>query len=251
MRVSGRCQRCGIQFAGDQLVTIVRKGLDRSWVGSTPKWVAVCADCASPAEAAAAEYQLDCRGCGQPMATPHPHYSFEREDRPWRGSMRYKVCSERCAQRWRRRRQRADRPASHCQTCGTAFVAARGDTRFCSNACRQSAYRRRVATGEKIEPLEHADELVIHLDEVAGVLHYRNTPIIALTGLYRSWEGFGNRPRLSLATRRGPSSIRSIRLSRRASSQRQSRLRMPRMQALVNRRWLGVLLAEMPAGPPC
>jgi predicted nucleic acid-binding Zn ribbon protein len=31
-----------------------------------------------------------------------------------------------------------------CAVCGTEFRPWRGDARYCSNACRQKAYRRRV-----------------------------------------------------------------------------------------------------------
>lgn len=33
-----------------------------------------------------------------------------------------------------------------CESCGTVFQAVRKDARFCSNACRQAAYRRRRVT---------------------------------------------------------------------------------------------------------
>jgi len=31
----------------------------------------------------------------------------------------------------------------HCEVCGVAFTAKRSTARYCSNACRQEAYRRR------------------------------------------------------------------------------------------------------------
>ena len=107
--------------------------------------------------------------------------------------LHYKVCSDRCAQRWRRRRQAARQPLATCETCKTEFQPTRQDARFCSNACRQWAYRLRVATGTQIERREPVDEHVIHLDEIGGVLHYRDNPIIAITALYRGWPGWGNR----------------------------------------------------------
>jgi hypothetical protein len=39
-----------------------------------------------------------------------------------------------------RRQARADRP---CQGCGRLFTGSRSDSRYCSNACRQRAYRQR------------------------------------------------------------------------------------------------------------
>jgi hypothetical protein len=58
---------------------------------------------------------------------------------------------------------------------------------------RQSAWRRRLAIGEKVEPRSHHDPNdAIHLDEIGGVLHYQGTPIIAINQLHR-WQGYGNR----------------------------------------------------------
>src|SRR5262245_43036799 len=34
-----------------------------------------------------------------------------------------------------------------CDGCGGTFQSARGDARFCSSKCKQSAYRRRLAEG--------------------------------------------------------------------------------------------------------
>jgi len=58
---------------------------------------------------------------------------------------------ERCAQtarntnaRERRRRARADLA---CNACGTVFTPRRADARYCSNACRQDAYRKRKHGG--------------------------------------------------------------------------------------------------------
>src|SRR4051812_14532476 len=114
-RTSGACQRCGARFASDETVVIVQEDIafgflrDNMCIGVTPEWVAVCTACTTPAEAAAARHTISCRACGQEMATPHAH------------ALRYKVCSERCAQRWRRRRIRTTRPLAICAFCGTGF----------------------------------------------------------------------------------------------------------------------------------
>jgi hypothetical protein len=108
-----------------------------------------------------------------------------------------RVCSDRCEQRWRRRRRAAHRPLATCEGCGGGFQTSRGDVRFCSPACRQSAYRRRRATGEpasagvrlKVGQAPDAE----HLDDIGGVLHYKGTPIIAIDRLEPGWSGFGNR----------------------------------------------------------
>lgn len=40
-------------------------------------------------------------------------------------------------------RMRCERPERACEICGEAFRK-RGDARYCSNACKQEAYRRRL-----------------------------------------------------------------------------------------------------------
>jgi hypothetical protein len=38
-----------------------------------------------------------------------------------------------------------------CQVCGEAFTASRADARYCSNACRQDAYRKRKLGAVPVE----------------------------------------------------------------------------------------------------
>ncbi len=56
-------------------------------------------------------------------------------------------CCERCrrtaANARAVERKREYRQNLSCWLCGDSFAAARGDARFCSNACRQAAYRLR------------------------------------------------------------------------------------------------------------
>jgi hypothetical protein len=48
---------------------------------------------------------------------------------------------QRCYARELRRRKR--RKTRACSSCGTEFVTTRRDARFCSDACRQRAFRQR------------------------------------------------------------------------------------------------------------
>ena len=72
-------------------------------------------------------YSRDCRGCGEPMMHPVGYRLF-----------RWQVCSNRCYQRARRKLKRM---LKNCEVCKQGFKPARNDARFCSNACRQWAYR--------------------------------------------------------------------------------------------------------------
>jgi hypothetical protein len=63
---------------------------------------------------------------------------------------RWVSCCERCERQVRvvkaRERRHAARPARACENedCGKVFEPTRTDARFCSVACKQRAYRRRV-----------------------------------------------------------------------------------------------------------
>ena len=180
---AGHCWRCTAPFALGDTITMVR---DRflwrsSWDGEIhrdlqARWGSICPACTRREERANAPERLVCEGCSQPLATP---------------SVQVRVCSDRCAKRWRRKRKRARRPFA-CDGCAKSFRSDRHDARFCSNACRQAAYRRRQTTGEPIKPPEPVDEGT-HLDNIAGVLHYAGTPIIAIDRLQPGWPSYGNR----------------------------------------------------------
>jgi len=135
-RTSGRCQRCFEPFAADQVVVIVREKLiaeefiDGTCTHTT-EWVAVCANCATPKEQAAATHEALCQGCTQPMLIP-PGRAYTA------------VCSARCAQRRRRREISRRRGLIACRNCGTTFLPKRNDAGYCSPACRQKAYRGRI-----------------------------------------------------------------------------------------------------------
>jgi predicted nucleic acid-binding Zn ribbon protein len=93
--------------------------------------------------------QRDCRGCGEPISTPNPHWKFKGA---WR-RFAWQVCSDRCYQRAYRKRRRSNGGGSaidwksgrwrYCKVCKKRLPSElRADARFCSNKCRQWHYRR-------------------------------------------------------------------------------------------------------------
>jgi hypothetical protein len=91
----------------------------------------------------------DCLGCGEPISTPDPRAGYTGA---WRW-FKWQVCSNRCYQRYRRKRIRKFggcidwKPSERnriCDACQKRFVA-RTDAKFCSNKCRQWHHRRRHA----------------------------------------------------------------------------------------------------------
>lgn len=77
-------------------------------------------------------YRCECYICGKVFYAGMPHAV---------------LCSERCNQDatlQRRKEARLPERIRTCLMCGVEFQAKRKDTRYCSAACKQKAYRRRV-----------------------------------------------------------------------------------------------------------
>ena len=100
---------------------------------------AMCEDCASGEDSiliAKVLYRGDCPVCGRSVVQPHLYGAG--------------TCSEECRheQTLRRRREIREirRGKRTCETCGETFIPKRSDSRYCSGACRQKAYRERRTT---------------------------------------------------------------------------------------------------------
>jgi predicted nucleic acid-binding Zn ribbon protein len=79
-------------------------------------------------------YERQCNGCGEPIMTPTY------------GVLGWQICSRRCYQRTLRKRHRREKSRC-CKVCKKRLEPTRKDARFCSNACRQFAYRARQRPG--------------------------------------------------------------------------------------------------------
>lgn len=128
----GHCAKCG----GELLRVILAPDRD---IRAIPGWrwlTPLCGQCATPEDIAYASEQMDCPGCGLPMHIS-PHDAM---------MTKWPACSDRCYQRaWRAARRKTNR-AMTCEICETAFQPKRAEARYCSNACRQRAYRQRQHT---------------------------------------------------------------------------------------------------------
>jgi|SRR6516165_395213 hypothetical protein len=136
------CHWCREAFKPGQMRYPVTTATSLGW-----SLVSVCMDCFKCTsdddethEKRQQRYQRQCRGCGEPMLTPLS------------GVFAYQVCSRRCYQRAYRKRRRESGGSTvpwkghspTCAGCKRPFVPSRKDARYCSNACRQRAYRGRV-----------------------------------------------------------------------------------------------------------
>ena len=126
-----QCSRCHEPLADGAII-----GWSNSMIEAPSSWgqtEVVCAACARPCELAEAEHEQLCDGCGLLM----------------RGRRLWAYCSERCRQRVLRADDRAVRwrlmSKPHCLSCKQAFEPTRSDALCCSKACRQRAYRHKLA----------------------------------------------------------------------------------------------------------
>lgn len=82
--------------------------------------------------------RIICEGCGNIFYTMVPVKKY---------------CNERCCYLgfWKHKREKrlAMRKDTVCKTCGNTFTPKRSDAVYCSNACRQKAYRQSVTTNGK------------------------------------------------------------------------------------------------------
>lgn len=94
-------------------------------------------------------YHAECEYCGNMFWT---NYSIRiaRYLAGDKSARAMRFCSVDCRLAYykaERKRKRAEsRGLSHCLNCGKEFIAKRNDARYCSNKCRQQAYRNRKKT---------------------------------------------------------------------------------------------------------
>ena len=87
----------------------------------------------------------------------HPSW-FEHRSRPepcaggcgvlvshWYSWQKIRTCSTRCSERMEAGRRRVQRETGRCAGCKEEFTTKRADARYCGPACRQRAYRDRLA----------------------------------------------------------------------------------------------------------
>jgi hypothetical protein len=147
------CAECGKCMPGGSR-------LDRQYCSSTcrlkvyqwwrsPEGVARCANCHPKAWRPV----QPCEGCGRGV---YNHIAlrpgYRRLGRGWYATGHYAepavrvFCSDRCARtkfNAERKAKRADREPTDCQACGERVDTRRRDSRYCTSACRQRAYRLR------------------------------------------------------------------------------------------------------------
>jgi hypothetical protein len=149
-RRSGRCTRCEKRFKPAAKAFMIRENVvTTEFPDGVRTIVAACKKCLteaelkelhrlqreSPAKTRRKHIETTCGGCGQRIMT----VAKLRKGQRWP----VRACSERCAQRMRRRPEARKRwlTERRCR-CGALFMPKRSDAIYCSPACKQRAYRR-------------------------------------------------------------------------------------------------------------
>lgn len=149
------CTRCGSRFAHDESRYVVWERIvyavycDGAFHIAGCRWVSVCATCLRPAEQTPHYFQrleFTCLGCCAPLVRPlKASHCYRGSETPQDA-----VCSDRCYKRARRAYRQAFRMFQPCASCEHMFRPERSDSRYCSPACRQRAYRRRHPTADNL-----------------------------------------------------------------------------------------------------
>lgn len=79
--------------------------------------------------------RIICKGCGRVFYTQVPVKKY----------CRYDLCGNRGYPKDMKMRRERDRSNMVCKCCGKVFTPKRAGAVYCSNACRQKAYRQRTA----------------------------------------------------------------------------------------------------------
>ncbi len=140
IKVSGRCTRCH-QPLGDAAFLVndtVAWRIVRDIAMTQREAVLVCTHCATDQEISrhAAYGLIDrCLNCQRKIRVAVCGHKGGCPKRPF--------CDNACYRQHFRKKRRSKN--MFCTVCNIGFAASRKDARFCSDACRQWAYRRRAA----------------------------------------------------------------------------------------------------------
>lgn len=138
-----KCGKCGESYTDNQ--TIVLTGLNYIYSGHD-NWnyqsYTICGKCAGD-ELLNSPFGITytCEICQRKILGSK--YNFQKG---------YVYCSKKCYWTIVNRRERSyelmirSRKPTHCSICSTQFTTNRTDNRYCSNKCRQKAYRMRKTT---------------------------------------------------------------------------------------------------------
>ncbi len=154
-KLTDHCTRCRARFQQDVVAFMVSEKVVWQILGNSESGylaitdmeiVPICSACLTAEESTRSDWvEIISGGCVRKMMV----------QKGWRG-----FCSARCAARVRRARRRIK--ARRCIVCLKSFQTPRKDAKFCSNACRQHAYRLRSIASGGLENVP-ASSLASHL----------------------------------------------------------------------------------------
>ena len=192
-RTAKTCGQCGRDLEPDEAVWRTRIGNGRSIFGGW-RWTVVplCRECKRDWPSYSA--RKPCEACGRPVANEiiERGRDYALRDRRARAifynwplpkeKLAHWFCSERCAKRCYRakeRERRAEQRLKECAVCGETFEATRSDAKTCSPACRQKAYRRRTGFAPRIR---NAETDAGHAPNIRNADGRRGVHLVNVTG---------------------------------------------------------------------
>lgn len=95
---------------------------------------------------------VTCSGCGKPAENHLRRYECTRCERTVYTDRPARYCMTECQQAEKIDRRRSARRLARrkrCATCDNSYTATRVDGTYCSSACRQRAYRSRLAAAAR------------------------------------------------------------------------------------------------------
>jgi hypothetical protein len=130
--IPGRCTRCHYELDKSAAYMVCEKVVCSSGL------VPVCDSCVTDNELKYFDQKVTCGGCGRCLSVPAWRTS-KKNMLSGLGRQVRTTCNNACFRRALRQRRR---PKSlFCKVCTLEFTSTRKDARYCSSACRQSAYR--------------------------------------------------------------------------------------------------------------
>ena len=131
------CHWCRKRFEPGQARYLVEDDIE-----AEPAWerVSICGLCWKDSGEPTTLRKLECLGCGETIKVPR-HWRLGPKSSSSQQIVGTRCCSNRCHQR-ARRKYRESWP-QRCVICKKQFNPSRADALYCSDPCRQWAYRRR------------------------------------------------------------------------------------------------------------
>jgi len=133
MSKANYCYWCKCRISENESIVLIARPL-KAYRGLVFRWRTGCLRCCNQ-EAGSNDYKIQsCKHCGRTLY-------LKADETPFAPIV---TCNSECRGLATAKQLRAPRPR-HCNHCAAEYMPKRIDSRFCSLACKQKAYRQRQA----------------------------------------------------------------------------------------------------------